>query len=72
MDDCIRGLSYSYSNFFYRYLDPSAIVGWLVGWLVGFGGKRDCVEGKEAGRCALMCMHVNKKELYCVVDVVTV
>ena len=30
------------------------------------------MEGKDAGWCAMMCMHVNKKGLYCVVNVVNV
>ena len=30
------------------------------------------VEGKEAGRCVMMCMSVNKKGRYCVVNVVSV
>ena len=30
------------------------------------------MEGKEAGRYVMMCIYVNKKELYCVVNAVSV
>ena len=37
--------------------------------IIFFGGGG---EGKEAEMCAIMCMYVNKKGLYCVVNVVSV
>ena len=39
-----------------------------LGWGVGGG----CVEGKKVQRCAMVCMPVNQKGLYCVVNVVIV
>ena len=39
----------------------------IVFFLGGGGG-----EGKEAEMCAIVCMYVNKKGLYCVVNVVRV
>ena len=52
--------------FLYGYLDPSAVS------ICFFEGWGSCVEGKKAVRCAMMCMPVNKKGLYCVVNVVIV
>ena len=52
--------------FLYGYLDPSAV------GICFFEGWGSCVEGKKAVRCAMMCMPVNKKGLYCVVNVVIV